>query len=179
MQRRYNTYNRTPIRRHRINEQIRAPKLRVIDADGNNLGILDIEEALRIKEEKGLDLIEIAPTASPPVAKIMNYSKYIYQQAKRDREGKKGGKSELKEIRFAIRTSSNDLGIKAGQVDKFLKKKYKVKIQLVMQGREKTLRDYARRKFTDFLSIIKEPYKTEQGLKNMPSGMYIMISRKT
>lgn len=166
------------MRRHRINDQIRASELRVIDENGANLGVLKIEEALRIKNEKGLDLIEISPTASPPVAKIMDYGKYMYRQVKRERVGRKGDKPELKQIRFAIQTSPNDLGIKAGQVDKFLKKKYKVKIQLTLKGREKTLINYARQKFADFLKLIKEPYKIDQNMKNMPMGIYVLISKK-
>lgn len=150
----------------------------MIDENDQNLGVLSIEEALRIKNEKGLDLIEIAPTANPPVAKIMDYGKYLYRQMKRGRAGRKSDKPELKQVRFAIQTSANDLTIKAGQVDKFLKKKYKVKIQLILKGREKTLRNYARQKFSDFMTLIKEPYRVDQELKNMPMGMFIAISRK-
>ncbi|OGZ57829.1 MAG: translation initiation factor IF-3 [Candidatus Spechtbacteria bacterium RIFCSPHIGHO2_02_FULL_43_15b] len=178
MQRRYNSYNRTPVRRNRINEEIQARELRVIDNEGNNLGILSIEEALRVKNEKGLDLIEISPTAKPPVAKIMEYGKYLYQQQKKDKEGRKGQKNEVKGIRFTVRTSENDLLMRAEQVDKFLKKRYKVRIQMIMKGREKALSDFANQKLEKFLSLIKEPYKTDQEPKRFPMGIFMMISRK-
>ena len=164
--------------KHRINQQIRVPELRVIDEKGNNLGVLKTEEALRLKTEKGLDLIEISPTANPPVAKIMEYGKYLYQQQKKEKEGRKGQKSETKGIRFSVRTSENDLVIRAEQVDKFLKKRYKVRIQMILKGREKSLQDFANEKLKTFLGLIKEPYKMEQEPKKFPMGIFMVISRK-
>ena len=154
------------------------PELRVIDETGNNLGVLSREESLRLKNEKGLDLIEISPAANPPVAKIMEYGKYLYQQQKKDKEGRKGQKTETKGVRFTVRTSGNDLEVRAQQVDKFLKKRYKVRIQMILKGREKSLQGFADEKLKTFLALIKESYKIEQEPKKFPMGMFMVIARK-
>jgi len=155
-----------------------VPELRVIDETGNNLGVLSREESLRLKNEKGLDLIEISPAANPPVAKIMEYGKYLYQQQKKDKEGRKGQKTETKGVRFTVRTSGNDLEVRAQQVDKFLKKRYKVRIQMILKGREKSLQGFADEKLKTFLALIKESYKIEQEPKKFPMGMFMVIARK-
>lgn len=166
------------IKRPRLNNQIRAAELRVIDEDGKNLGILNTQEALRIARDKGADLIEISPTANPPVAKIMEYGKFLYQQKRKDKEGRKGQKSETKIIRFSVRTTGSDLAFRAGQVDKFLQKRYKVRIQMVLRGREKSLRDFANKRLENFLSLITESYKIEQEPKNFPMGTMMIINKK-
>jgi translation initiation factor IF-3 len=168
----------TPKRRPRTNNQIVAPELRIIDETGKNLDVLKLADALALKDEKGLDLIEIAPNAKPPVAKIMDYGKYLYQSQKKEKEGRKGQKTDLKGIRFSIRTSKNDLEMRANMVDKFLKKRYKVKIQLTMRGREKSLDAIARKKMDDFLGLLTEPYKVEQEIKRFPMGMFMSIASK-
>jgi len=165
------------IKRPRINNQIQAPELRVIDDTGKNLGVLNTQEALSIAQKKELDLIEIAPTATPPVAKIMEYGKYLYHEQKKERDSRKGQKSETKMVRFSVRTSGSDLEFRAKQVDKFLKKRYKVRIQMTLRGREKALRDFANKRLENFLSQITEPYKVEQEPKNFPMGMFLVISK--
>lgn len=165
------------IKRPRLNNQIRALELRVIDDAGKNVGILKTEEALRIAYEKGLDLIEIAPTATPPVAKITEYGKYLYQERKKEKEGRSGQKTGRKIVRFTVRTSGSDLEFRAKQIDKFLQKRYKVQIQMVLKGREKTLRDFANKRFQNFLPLISEPYKIEQPLKSFPMGMFMTIGK--
>ncbi|MBI1888505.1 MAG: translation initiation factor IF-3, partial [Candidatus Spechtbacteria bacterium] len=107
MQRRPYRHNRIQVRAPRINNQIRALELRVIDEQGNNLGILSTEEAFRLSREKNLDLIEIAPKATPPVARIMEFGKFLYQEQKKQKAGHKGQKTEIKEVRFSIRTSDH------------------------------------------------------------------------
>lgn len=133
---------------------------------------------MRISREKELDLIEISPSAKPPVAKIMEYGKYLYQQQKKDKEGRKGQKTEIKGIRFTVRTSGNDLTFRAQQADKFLKIGHKVKIQMMMKGREKALRDFADERLKNFLDLITVPYKVEQDPKRSPMGMFMVISKK-
>ncbi len=165
------------IKRPRINNQIFALELRVIDDAGKNLGVLSKEEALNIARERGLDLIQIVPTAQPPVAKIMDFGKFLYQEQKRAREGRKGQKSETKQVRFSVRTSGGDFQFKAKQVDKFLQKRYKVRILLALKGREKALRDFANERLQNFLSLITESYKVEQSLKNTPMGIMMIISK--
>lgn len=132
---------------------------------------------MKIAQEQGLDLIEIVHNAQPPVAKIMEMGKYLYQEQKKMREGRMGQKTETKGVRFSIRTSGGDLEFKAAQVDKFLKKNYKTKILLTLKGREKSLRDFSNTRLQKFLSLIKEPYKIEQGPKNMPMGIIMIITK--
>jgi len=124
-----------------------------------------------------LDLIEISPTAKPPVAKIMEYGKYLYQEQKKEKEGRKRQRSELKQVRFTVRTSGNDLTLRAKQVDKFLQKRHKVRILMTMRGREKALRDFANMRLQKFLSLITESYKVEQEPKFSPMGMFMVISK--
>jgi len=176
IRRQFKKYNQ--IKRPSINNQIRSPELRVIDEEGKNLGVLKIEEALRISREKELDLIEISPKANPPVAKIMEYGKYLYQEKKKEREGRKRQKNETKGVRFTVRTSGNDITFRAEQVDKFLKKGYRVRIQMIMKGREKALKDFANERLQNFLGLITEQYKIDQEPKRSPVGMFMVISKK-
>ena len=122
-----------------INEQIRDREVRVIDADGNQLGIMSSEEALKKAEEEELDLIMIAPNATPPVRKIMDYSKYRYEQARKEKDAKKKQKTvEVKEIRFSPNIDTNDLNTKSNNARKFLEKGNRVKVTLRFRGREMT-----------------------------------------
>lgn len=123
-------------------------------------------------------MIEISPTANPPVAKIMDYGKYLYQQQKKDREGRKGKKKDTKGIRFSVRTSQNDLEMRAKQVDKFLKKGYKIRIQMTLRGREKALQDFANERLQKFIDMITEPYKMEQEPKRFPMGLFMIITHR-
>ena len=149
----------------------------MIDDEGKNLGILKTEEALKIAQDKELDLIEISPTANPPVAKILEYGKYLYSEKKKEKEGRKGQKSELKMVRFSVRTSGRDLEFRANQVDKFLKKRYKVRVQMTLRGREKALRDFANKRLENFLSQITESYKVDQEPRSFPMGIFMIISK--
>lgn len=124
-----------------------------------------------------MDLIEISPTADPPVAKITEYGKYLYQEKKREKEGRKGQKSETKTVQFSVRTSGSDLEFRANQVDKFLKKRYRVRIKMTLRGREKALRDFANKRLQNFLSLITESYKVEQAPKNFPMGIFMIIAK--
>lgn len=123
----------------RVNTLIQAPQLRVIDADGKQLGILPRREALRLAEERSLDLVEVAPNAEPPVAKLMDFGKYQYERAKREREARKARKEiEVKEIRLRPKTGEHDLAVKLRQARSFLESGAKVKIRIRFRGREIT-----------------------------------------
>ena len=126
----------------RKNEHIRAAEIRLIDSDGTMLGIVSVREALAKAREKGLDLVEIAPTAQPPVCKILEYSKYIYEQGKKSKDAKKKQKAvSLKEIRLKSRIASHDLEVKVKQIEGFLKKKDMVRVSVVFYGRENQHKD--------------------------------------
>jgi translation initiation factor IF-3 len=122
-----------------VNEAIRAPQLRVIDSDGKQLGILPRNEALRLAEERSLDLVEVAPQAEPPVVKLMDFGKYQYERAKREREARKARKEiEVKEIRLRPKTGEHDLAFKIRQARSFLEDGAKVKVRIRFRGREIT-----------------------------------------
>jgi translation initiation factor IF-3 len=132
--------------------------------------------AIEVAKEKMLDLVEIAPKAVPPVCKIMDFGKYQYQKSREERQNKaKQRKVDIKGIRIGVRTDDHDLDFKKNQAEKFLKKGHKVKIEIIMRGREKAHQDLARRNLIDFLKTISVPYKTEQDLKRFPGGFNIII----
>ncbi len=116
---------------------IRAREVRVIDADGAQIGIMSSREALRMAEEKNLDLVEVAPNANPPVCRIMDFGKYRYEQSKRERENKKKQKViDVKEIRFSPKIDTHDFQVKVKAAHKFLKDGDKVKVSVRFRGRE-------------------------------------------
>jgi len=124
-------------KRVRVNEQIRLPEIRVIDAEGKQLGVLATAEALKMAEEQGLDLVEIAPTSRPPVCKIMDFGKFKYEQSKKARESKKKQHTtHLKEIKSRPKIEEHDLQFKLRNAEKFLQDKDKVKITVIFRGRE-------------------------------------------
>lgn len=124
-------------KRTRLNGAIRATSLRVIDEDGGQLGILSRNEALATAEERGLDLVEISPNANPPVAKIVDWGKFNYQRTKLAQKNKRNTKStELKQMRFGLKISDHDLGVKLRKVTDFLEADHKVKITVFYRGRE-------------------------------------------
>jgi translation initiation factor IF-3 len=130
--------SRTP--RVGINQNIRAKEVRLINPDGEQIGIVPIEEALNAAGSFGLDLVEISPNASPPVCKIMDYGRYKYEQTKKRQEAKKKQSTfQLKEIKVRPKTGEHDLQVKLGHIKKFIGKKDKVKVTVMFRGREITL----------------------------------------
>lgn len=122
---------------HQINEEIRDKELRVIGADGSQLGIMTSSDALALAEEKDLDLVKIAPNAVPPVCKIMDYGKFRFEQLKKEKEAKKNQKVvELKEIRLSLNIDTNDFNTKVNQAAKFLQQGHKLKVSIRFRGRE-------------------------------------------
>jgi len=120
-----------------VNERIRAREVRVVDDDGNQLGIMPPYEALKVARERGLDLVEVSPTANPPVCRIINYGKYLYQLSKRQHEARKHQRSiEMKEVKFRPRTSEHDFQTKRTHIVEFLQAGNKVKATIMFRGRE-------------------------------------------
>jgi len=121
----------------RINREIRAPRVRVIDKDGNQLGVLSVAEALSRAEHEGLDLIEIAPNAEPPVCKIIDYGKFRYQQTKKEKESKKSQHQvKVKEVKVKPNTDEHDIQVKLKHAREFIAKGNKVRLTCVFRGRE-------------------------------------------
>jgi translation initiation factor IF-3 len=123
----------------RINERIRVPEVRVIGEDGNQIGVMRTDEALRYAQERDLDLVEVAPEARPPVTRILDYSKYKYEQAQKQKAARKHQQQiTIREIKFRPKIAQNDYETKKGHVTRFLKRKDKVKITIMFRGREVT-----------------------------------------
>ncbi len=137
------------------------------------------EAALKLAEEKGLDLIEIAPTAQPPVAKIISFDKFRYQKEKELKKQRAVQKiSELKQVRISARAAKNDLGIKAKKTEEFLNKGHKVEIMLRLKGREKYNRDWARYKLEEFLKMITVEYKITMEPRFGGQGLVMQIMKR-
>lgn len=125
-----------------MNEDIRAPRVRVVSEDGHQYGIMSVPEALRLASEQGLDLVEIVPNADPPVCKIIDYGKYRYEQSRREKLQRKHQQTTLvKEVRFHVNTDEHDFAFKVRHARKFLEDGHKVKASVVFKGREITYRE--------------------------------------
>jgi len=163
-----------------INNQIKARVVRVIDEQGNNLGVFSLEEALKMAKERNLDLIQITDRANPPVCRICDYGKFVYQMKKKEKERKKEQKGELKGIRLGFNTSEHDMEIRANHAKEFLEKGNRVQIEMILRGREKELTNFAKEKIKKFLEILesKISIKVEQELKKVPRGFIMIISKK-
>ena len=123
----------------RINDRIRVPEVRLVGPAGEQIGVVRIEDALRLAAEADLDLVEVAPTSKPPVAKIMDYGKFKYEAAQKIREARKNQVNTiLKTVRFGLKIDAHDYGTKRGQIEKFLKAGDKVKVMVVFRGREQS-----------------------------------------
>ena len=123
----------------RVNDRIRVPQVRLIDETGAQLGVMDTNEALRVAQGKELDLVEVAPEAKPPVCRILDYSKYKYEQAQKIKQAKKHQTQiNVREIKFRPKIAAHDYATKKGHVERFLKAKDKVKVTIMFRGREVT-----------------------------------------
>jgi len=151
--------------------------VRVIDSDGEQLGILPIKQALARAEEKELDLIEIAPNAKPPVCKIVDYGKFIYEQKRKEKlQKKKQAVTVLKEIRLHPNTDTHDIEFKAKHAINFLENGNKVKISVIFKGRELAYKDHGRELLERFVEKLEEYAKTEQEIKFEGRAMSTIMS---
>jgi translation initiation factor IF-3 len=142
---------------HRINEMIPAREVRVIDEERNALGVMPTIQAIQLARERGLDLVEIAPTADPPVCKITDYGKFLYEQHKKDHEAKKHQKQiQIKEIKFRPKISIHDYDFKMKHVRRFLVEGNKVKITVMLRGREKQKPELGYQVLDRVLADVKE-----------------------
>ncbi len=162
-----------------MNGEITAPELRVIDEKGENIGVLKKEEALAKAMNTGLDLIEIAPQATPPVAKIMSFDKFRYQKGKEEKKAKQAQKpKELKQVQISARIAANDIAMKAKWAEKFLSEGHKVEISLRLRGREKANKDWAFGKIKEFTDKIAVPYQVTMPPKPGGRGYIMQITKK-
>lgn len=148
---------RNIIKENQINEEIRDKELRVIDSDGTQLGVMSLEEAMNLAVERKLDLVNIAPTAKPPVCKILDYGKYRYEMQKKEKEAKKKQKTiQVKEIRLSPNIEEHDLVVKANNASKFLKDGDKVKVSLRFRGRQNDLYGTGTKVMNKFAEVVSE-----------------------
>src|SRR3989344_2444884 len=171
-----NFYRVSIFRRPRANFHIRVPQVLVIDEKGEKLGVLNISEALKMAQEKGFDLVEIVPNppgGGPPITRIMDLGKWLYEKEKSE-------KKEAKIIRIGLTTNIHDLEVKSKKVEEFLKENHKVHIELQLRGRQMAMKDLGREKIRKFLEIIKEkePFETESEIKSQGRSLSIIIKKK-
>ena len=141
----------------RINRQIRAHEVRVIDQNGDQRGVMKLFDACQLAEEAGLDLVEVSPNANPPVCKILNYGKYRFEQQKKDRELKKNSKqAELKEVQLHISIGEHDIQTKAKKAKEFIEDGDKVNIRVILKGREMAHKDLGEALLNKFVAILQE-----------------------
>lgn len=161
------------------NESIREREIRVIDADGSQLGVIPTKQALSMAEEKELDLVMISPTANPPVCKIMDLGKFIYEQSKKEKEAKKKQKvTVLKEIRCSLTIEENDIAIKAKNARKFLLDGDKVKVTIRFKGREATLGHLGQKILQNFVSKLDDVCIVEKPAKHEGRNMTMVLAPK-
>jgi translation initiation factor IF-3 len=163
----------------RINHQIKAPELRVIDEDGSNLGIITFKEALDRALAKNLDLIEISPNANPPVAKIMDYGKFQYGENKKQKLAKAKARTiEVKNIQIKVGTGEHDLALKARKASEWLKEGNRIKIDLFLPGRTKFMEfNFLKERMERVLKLITENYKIADAPKKSPKGLTVVIEK--
>ncbi|MDD5431622.1 MAG: translation initiation factor IF-3 [Candidatus Omnitrophica bacterium] len=163
----------------RINERIRVPQVRLIGPDGNQFGVVMIQRALELANEYELDLVEVAPTANPPVCRIIDFSKFKYDQEKKEREAKKHQKhGRLKEIRLKPNIDEHDFATKVKQATTFLKKGDKVKINLFFRGRQMEHLDIGKKVLDKFVSDAQDDGLLEKGPMLEGRVMMVVISPK-
>ncbi|MFQ5540763.1 MAG: translation initiation factor IF-3 [Candidatus Paceibacteria bacterium] len=174
--------NRKPFvrkERIRINGGIRTPEVRVVDGDGENLGVMPTVEALKRAQEAELDLIEISPKAQPPIAKIADYGKFQYDQQKKASAAKqKAHATETKSLQVEVVTGENDLLRKARQAAEWLREGHRVKIELFLKGRYKYMEPaFLKERLNRFVLSVPEEYKVAEDMQKGPKGFFLIIER--
>ena len=163
-----------------MNREIRAPRVRVVDEFGEQLGIMSSREALQLAMDRELDLVEIAPQATPPVCKIIDYGKFKYEQQKRDKTQRKHQHNQqLKEVRLHPRTDSHDVDFKTRHAREFLAEGHKVKFTVVFRGREITHQNIGRELLEGIIQALAEEAKVDQAIRMDGRNMSTILAPET
>lgn len=167
------------MKKYLTNEEIGYEKVRVVDEEGKNLGVFSLKEAVKLAKEKNLDLILISEKADPPVCKIADYGKFVYLMEKKEKEKKRESR-EMKTIRLGYNISLHDFQVRIKQAEKFLKQNHKVKVELILRGREKLFKDLAKKKIEDFFEALKEKIEVEKEseIQFQPKGLILILRPK-
>jgi len=164
-------------RKNRVNDEIIAKEVRLIDETGKMIGVVPILQALRIAEEKDLDLVEISPNANPPVCKILDYRKFIYEQQKREKTQRKQQSSqEMKELRFTWRTADHDFNFKVRHAREFLEEGNKVKATVMFRGREIAHREVGEELLNKFVESLSDIAKIDTPIKLDGKRMSVILA---
>src|SRR3989338_666846 len=168
-----------PFDNTRVNHQIRAKEVRVLGPEGENFGVLPLSDAIAKAQEFGLDLIEISPNAVPPVAKVMEYSKFQYKQQKKRREMKaKSQTTETKSVQVKIGTGDHDMQLKAKKAAAWLQEGHRVKVDLFLWGRYKYMEfAFLNERLERFLKMIPAEYKIAEAIQKGPKGLTTTLER--
>ena len=166
-----------PVQRTRINHMIRLSPVRLIGADGEQVGVIDTQEALRMAQDAGLDLVEISPDARPPVCKIMDYGKYKYELSKKEQKGKSSGQ-ELKEIRLgrSIKIDPHDVGIRVNQARRFLMAGHKVQITQRFRGREMAHKELGEERLIGVCQSLSDVAKIEMAPRGVGRAITLVLA---
>lgn len=156
-----------------MNERIRISPIRVVNADGEMLGEMETEKALKIAQDQSLDLVEVSPEARPPVCRIMDYGKVIYQRQKKT-SGSKQHKTQLKQLRLRAKTGAHDIQVKVNKAREFLGRRDKVKINVMFRGRENAHHDRGREMLDEIVKSLEDVASVEQAPK-MESGRMMSV----
>ena len=160
-----------------MNQQIRAREVRVIGGDGEQLGIMSVPDALRVAEEQDLDLVEVAPNADPPVCRMMDYGKYLYEKQKREREARKSQKQvEIKELRLRPKTDEHDVNVVVRKIQKFMKEEAKVRVRVRFRGREIVHQEVARDMLQGIANDVSEVAEIETRPKMEGRSMIMVLT---
>ncbi len=159
-----------------FNFKITAPEVAVIDETGKHIGVLETREAVQMALDRGFDLVEVSPIAKPPVCRIMNYGSFKYQKEKQEKQQKKQTKSlDIKNVRISMKISEHDKETKMRMAEKFLEKGHKVKVELILRGREFEHMDRAREIMNTFKLGLKTPLQVEQDVTKQGNKMFLII----
>lgn len=160
----------------RINQAIRAKEVRLIDESGTQVGVVPLSQALAIARERDLDVVEVAPQAAPPVCRLMDFGKYIYERAKREKEARKGQRVEIKEIRLRPKTGHHDRNLKVKRIRDFLTKGHKVKVRVLFRGRERSHPEIGREMLQGLAEELGDMASVEQYPKIDGRSMLMILS---
>ncbi|OQY26122.1 MAG: translation initiation factor IF-3 [Anaerolineaceae bacterium 4572_32.1] len=166
-------------KRNRTNKQIKVPKVRLIDQNGNHMGIISIQEALLMAEQVSLDLVEVSPAADPPVCRIMDYGKFLYNKAKKERKSRQTSRTEIKEIRLRPKTGEHDIAFKIRDARRFLKAGNKVKVRVRFRGREIHYPEIALELLERFSAELEDVSEVEKRASMEGRSMLIILSPAT
>ncbi len=168
-------------RQYQANERIRTPDCRVIDAEGTDIGVMPTQKALQLAREQELDLVEVAPKANPPVCRIIDYGQFKYQKEKEQKAKKVHAKKvEVKGVRISVKMSEHDLQVRRQKAKEFLEAGQKLKIEIILRGREKAHGEIAMQRINEFIEKLKEAFElyVEQEVKRQGGNVSAIVGRK-